>query len=183
MKYENLVLIGSLQTENITSTHEKSFIVDDVFTILQDAYENVTGGLHFKNKDELINTTDLWKVIYLEENIVGIVIYKAKKGLKMVALGIANFLNTKSQLFVKSMLSHIFKLTFANSWMEVSEGVEKFLIKNGGKKFFIKNSFASQLTGKTILSLDDDGYHYKREINGVAKTKIMIGTIKLQNIL
>ena len=97
----------------------------------------------------------------------------------MVALGVASFLNKKSKSIVKTMLSHIFQLSFANTWMEVSEGVEKFILKHGGERFLIKNTFASQLTGKTILSLDDDGYHYKREINGVIKTKVMIGTIKL----
>lgn len=179
MKYDNLILIGSLQTENITSTHEKSFLVNDVFTILQNTYKNVQGGLHFENEDELINKTDLWKIIYLDETIVGIVIYKAKKGLKMVALGIADFLNKTSQSIIKTMLSHIFQLTFSNTWMEVSEGVEKFILKHGGKRFLIKNTLASRLTDKEIVSLDEDGYHYKREINGVIKTKVMIGTIRV----
>lgn len=178
MNYNNLILIGSLQTETIKSTHEKLFIVDDVFTILQDAYKNIKGGLHFKDKDELINKSDLWKVIYLEERVVGIVIYKAKRGLKMVALGIASFLEKKSRCNIKTMLSHIFQLTFANSWMEVSEGVERFIIQNGGHHFLINNTLASQLTGKTILSLDADGYHYTREINGVTKTKVIVGTVK-----
>lgn len=178
MKYDNLVLTGSLQYEDILSQNEKIFIVDDVFKILEDSYRNVKGGLHFTDKDELINKTDLWKIIYLDEIIVGVIIYKAKKGLKMVALGIANSITHKSQSYIKSMLSTIFKLTFSNTWMEVSEGVEKFLIKNGGELFFIKNTMASQLTGKKILSLKNDGYHYTREINGIIKTKIMIGTFK-----
>ena len=38
MNYNNLILMGTLQTENIISTHEKSFIVDDVFTILDKVY-------------------------------------------------------------------------------------------------------------------------------------------------
>ncbi len=178
MNYNNLILIGALQTENIISTHEKSFIVDDVFTILSKAYQNVAGGLHFKDKDEFIHKTDLWKIIYLDEIIVGVVIYKAKRGLKMVALGIADFVSRKSQFLVKTMLSSIFKLTFSNSWMEVSESVEKFIIKYGGERFFIKNSFAHQFTNKNILSLCSDGYHYKREINGVVKTKVIVGTVK-----
>ena len=178
MKYDNLVLIGSLQYEDILSIHEKSFIVDDVFAILKNAYKNVAGGLYFKNKDELIFTTDLWKVIYLEENIVGVVIYKFKQGLKMVALGIADFLNNKFQFFIKTMLTYIFQHTFANTWIEVSEGVEKIILKNGGKNFLIKNTLANQLTGKPILSLLEDGYHYTREINGITKTKVIVGTVK-----
>ena len=179
MRYNNLVLTGSLQQEDILSKDEKVFIVDDVFKILEDSYRDVKGGLHFTDKDELINKTNLWKIIYLDEIIVGVIIYKAKNGLKMVALGIANFISRKSQSYIKTMLSAIFKLTFSNTWMEVSEGVEKFIIKNGGDVFFIKNTMAAQLTGKEILSLDTDGYHYTRKINGVIKTKIMIGTFKI----
>ena len=76
------------------------------------------------------------------------------------------------------MFSHIFKLTFANTWMEVSEGVEKFIIKNGGHNFIKKNSLVSQYIDKQIFSLHDDGFHYEREINGVLKSKIIVGTIK-----
>ena len=176
MNYNNLVSMGILQSENISSYREKAFIVDDIFTILQDAYRDVKGGLNFKNRDDLISTTALWKVIYLNENIVGVVIYKAKKGLKMVALGISSYLSKQSSSFTKAMLSYIFKHTFANTWMEVSEGVEKFIIKNGGENFFVKNTLAHQLTHKEILSLDDDGYHYVRMINGIKKRKIIIGT-------
>jgi len=179
MRYNNLVLTGSLQQEDILSKDEKVFIVDDVFKILEDSYRDVKGGLHFADKDELINKTNLWKIIYLDEVIVGVIIYKAKNGLKMVALGIANFISRKSQSYIKTMLSSIFKLTFSNTWMEVSEGVERFIIKNGGDIFFIKNTMAVQLTGKEILSLDKDGYHYTRKINGIVKTKIMIGTFKI----
>ena len=179
MNYNNLTQLELLQTEEISSTCEKVFIVDDVFAILEDAYKNVVGGLHFTSKDDLINTTDLWRVIYLDENIVGVVIYKAKHGLKMVALGIANISKT-ARISVKTMLVHLFKLTFRNSWMEVSEGVEAFITQNGGERFLIKNSLASKLTGKNIVSLNKNGHHYNREILGVVKTKVMIGTVKFK---
>ncbi|MBL0708247.1 MAG: hypothetical protein JJW00_04290 [Sulfurimonas sp.] len=178
MNYNNLITTGLLQNEDIISTSEKLFIVDDVFAILQDAYKNVKGGLNFEDKDHLIQNTSLWKVIYLDEVIVGVIIYKAKKGLKMVALGISSFLTKKYNKYIKKLFSHIFKSTFRYTWMEVSEGVEHFIIKNGGKSFLLKNTLATQLTGKQILALDDDGYHYKREINGVVKSKVIIGTIK-----
>lgn len=95
----------------------------------------------------------------------------------MVALGIANISRTTKH-FVKTMLTHIFKLTFNSSWMEVSEGVERFILKIGGDLFYINNSLATKLTGKDIVSLDINGYHYKREIVGIVKIKVMIGTAK-----
>ena len=178
MTYDNLIFAGLLQSENITSHKEKLFIVDDVFSILESAYSSVRGGLAFKSKDELIVTTTLWRVIYLHESVVGVIIYKAKRGLKMVATGVASFLNKREAISVKNLLAFMFKYTFRNTWMEVSEGLEKFILKIGGEGFLVSNSYAAGLTGKNILSLDSDGYHYTREIKGVVKRKVIIGAVR-----
>ena len=39
-------------------------------------------------KQDLLKNTSIWKVIYLDNNIIGVLIYKAKYGLKMVACAI-----------------------------------------------------------------------------------------------
>jgi len=179
MNYTNLILLDILKTENITSTQEKAFIADDVFDILAEAYSDVKGGLLFSSVDELILDTSMWRVIYFQSTIVGVVIYKAKGGLKMVALALSTHLNISIQKYAKSMLSYLFKLTFTNTWMEVSESAERFIIRNGGERYLIPNTLASKLTGKDVLSLCDDGYHYTREINGIIKTKIIVGNPKL----
>jgi len=100
----------------------------------------------------------------------------------MVALAISDHLAYRLRKHIKTMLKEIFQRTFGKSWMEVSEGAEKFLMKIGGKKFMIPNTLAASLTGKEILSLDADGYHYYREINGIVKRKIILGTIKNENL-
>jgi len=179
MKYENLILLEMLQSENITTTAEQSFLADEVFLLLQKAYSQVKGGLHFASADELVSKTSTWKVIYLDESIVGVVIYKAKRGLKMVALAITTELTKPFQNHTKTMLAYLFKVTFNNTWMEVSEGAEQFIVKHGGEKYFLSNTFASELTGKEIVGLCDDGYHYKRMINGVLKTKVILGNPKI----
>ena len=181
MNYTNLTSLGLLQTEYITSTSERVFIADDVFAILQEAYREVKGGLHFSSPDELVLKTSAWRVIYFHSTIVGVVIYKAKRGLKMVALALSSHINSSIKRHAKTMLSYLFKLTFANTWMEVSESAERFIIRNGGERYLIPNTIASKLTGKDVLSLCDDGYHYTREINGIIKTKIIVGNPKLQN--
>jgi len=180
MKFDDLVHYDFLHTEDITNSFEKALIADDVFSILKEAYTNVEGGLHFKNSDELICKTSLWRVIYYNATIVGVVVYKSKNGLKMVALALANFCNKSIKNYTKQMLSFIFKLTFNNSWMEVSEAAEKFILKNGGEKYLVPNKYAAKLTKKDILELCDDGYHYKREINGIIKTKVIIGNPKFK---
>jgi len=178
MKYDNLVAFGRLESDVVVSMVEKSYIADDVYTLLYKAYSTVKGGLHFVSPDELISKTSQWRVLYLDGNIVGVIIYKAKRGLKMVAMAICDTLNYSLRSHIKTMLSHIFKITFQNSWMEVSEGAEKFILKVGGERFLIPNTFASKLTDKNILSLDSDGIHYYREINGVIKRKVIIGTFR-----
>lgn len=178
MKYETLLSLGLLNTEDIRTTQEKLFVATDVFNILSSSYKDVKGGLHFKDIDDLIVSTSVWKVIYFEGDIVGLIIYKSKKGLKMVALGVSNLYGRTISKFTKKIISYIFKLTFSNTWMEVSEGVEKFIIKNGGEKYFISNKLAEKLTGKEILHLDSDNYHYIRDINGVLKRKVIVGTAK-----
>jgi len=178
MTYQTLTNFERLATDTISSMAEKSYIADEVYSLLLKAYANVKGGLHFESADELISKTSEWRVVYLDGNIVGAIIYKAKKGLKMVAMAISDTLNYAFRTHIKTMLSYIFRLSFRNSWMEVSEGAERFILRVGGERFIMPNTLASNLTGKNILSLDDDGVHYYREINGVIKRKIIIGTFQ-----
>lgn len=178
MKYENLVLWDMLYTDTVSTSFEKAFLADEIFALLHNTYKNVKGGLHFSNPDELVTNTSVWKVIYFQDTVVGVVIYKAKKGLKMVAMALSQKLNKSIKTHTRTMFSWLFKMTFNNTWMEVSEGAERFIIKNGGEKYLVPNTLASQLTGKEIIELCSDGYHYKRVINGILKTKVIIGNPK-----
>jgi len=179
MRYENLVHFGRLESDVVSSVVEMSYIADDVYEILLRAYADVKGGLLFATPDELISKTAQWQIIYLDGVVVGAIIYKAKRGLKMVAMAISDSLNYSFRTHIKTMLSDIFKLTFANSWMELSEGAERFITRIGGQKYFVPHGLASRLTGKEILGYCDDGYHYHREINGVVKRKVIIGQPRL----
>lgn len=63
------------------------------------------------------------------------------------------------------------------SWSEVS-GAAEVLIKRAGA-VPVSNKFAEILTGKRVLELDDDGYHYTRLIQGEPHTKIIYGFVDL----
>ena len=71
MKYENLVAFGRLESDVVVSMVEKSYIADDVYLLLHQAYTHVKGGLHFASPEELISKTSQWRVLYLDGNIVG----------------------------------------------------------------------------------------------------------------
>ena len=102
---------------------------------------------------------------------IGVIIYKAKFGLKMVALGLSDRFRKEAKI----ILSRVLRETLSRTWMEVSEGMERFMQKIGCEKFFIPNSYADKLTKKKIIKLCNDGYHYIREINGIPKRKVIVG--------
>ena len=160
--------------------YEKVLYADEVYSLLKESYKDVKGGLLFQNINDLVESTGNWDLIFFDSKVVGAIIYKAKKGFKMVALGISKHIDRRISTCVKSMLTVFCRSIFKFSWMEVSEGAEKFFMKNGASNYLIPNTFAKQLlTDKNIIELCDDGYHYKREIKkGVIKTKVLIGNPK-----
>jgi hypothetical protein len=97
----------------------------------------------------------------------------------MVALGIREDLNSFEQKATKKLLKRAIKMLLPKSWMELSEGAERFILKAGGENFLIPNSLVRELTSKDIIELCEDGYHYKRYINGVLKTKVLVGNPKV----
>ena len=160
--------------------YEKVLFAGEVYSLLKESYRDVKGGLLFKNINDLVESTGRWDLIFFDNKVVGAIIYKVKRGLKMVALGISKQIDRKISNCVKSMLTMFCRNIFRFSWMEVSEGAEKFFMKNGASNYLIPNIYAKQLLAdKEIIELCDDGYHYKREIKeGVIKTKVLIGNPK-----
>jgi hypothetical protein len=61
----------------------------------------------------------------------------------------------------------------------VSEKAERFIINQcGGHQYIISNSFTHQLLDNPF-AYEADGYHYRRNICGMNKAKMMIGTPQL----
>jgi len=172
------ILANSFFIEEVTTLKDKTFVADDVYELLLKAYATVKGGLHFINPTDLLTSTSLWQLIYHDEILVGAIIYKAKHGLKMVAMAIDHTVTQKIKRYTKEFISYIFQKSFSKIWMEVSESAEKFILKIGGDKFLVPNDYAINLTKKEIKGYEIDGYHYKREIQGILKTKVIIGTPK-----
>jgi hypothetical protein len=173
LKYSQLIKSELLYIEEVNH-YQKAFIVDDVFDILSIAYQDVVGGLHFVDTQDLLDNTDRWQIIYLDTQIIGAVIYKAKRGLKMVALGLSNFISKKIQYLAKNILGKFLQQSLRYTWTEVSESAERFMMKYGGRFYQISNAKAKEFLDKDI-QLCDDGYHYTRTIQGIQKTKIILG--------
>ncbi|MEA2092274.1 MAG: hypothetical protein U9O83_07915 [Campylobacterota bacterium] len=148
--------------------------IDRVWEVLEEGYENVKGGLYFKSKSELLTNTTLWKVVLFQGKVVAVTIYKAKKGLKLVAMSISN----KFRDVALSALARLIRRDLKICWMELSEAAESFVMKHGGKDYIVPNHLVEKILGKNIL-LADDGMHYTREVMHMKKKKILLGTIKI----
>ncbi len=162
--------MSTFKTINIYNPVDKVRWIDQVWKILNDAYSKVEGGLLFTDQCEIIRNTSIWKLIVENNKVIAVTIFKHKFGQKLVAMGTSNAIHAKEALIF--LISHSLERT----WMEVSEAVEVFIMKYcGGEKFLINQSEAVHYLNKTIETVGD-GYHYIREIAGVSKTKILLGT-------
>jgi len=153
---------------------EKAKYIDIIWDILLKGYEKVKGGLFFKSKDELIKTTVKWKIVLSDDNnVLAVSVYKAKKGLKLVAMSINQmFRNISIPALAKSI-----KEDLSTCWMEISEKAEEFVMQNGGLDFIIPNNLIQKiLEDKKIIAFSSDGNHYSRIIQNIQKEKILVGT-------
>lgn len=139
------------------------------------AYKNVAGGLHFNSPEHMLDDTHSWDVLYTEnDQMLALLLYKEKHGQKIVGLGATESQNYRHDAIAK--LGEHIRQKLYSAWIEVSERAESFVLRNGGENHRISNHYASQLTGKSILNFQEDGFHYVREICGIHKQKIIIGT-------
>jgi len=163
-----------LKIKILNSNKEKEKYIDEVWDVLTEGYRKVQGGLHFKSKYELIISTEFWKVICYKGKVIATTVYKAKKGLKLVALSVGNFFRD----IAISELKKVIKRDLKYCWMELSEAAEKFVMKLGGEKYIFPSAMVARVLGKEV-ELIDDGIHYIRLIMGTKKEKVLLGTIKL----
>jgi hypothetical protein len=76
------------KTITIRNSEAKELYINNVWTILFEAYKNVKGGLFFHSKEDLVASTAFWKIVMSNGEVIAVTIYKAKHGLKLVALAI-----------------------------------------------------------------------------------------------
>lgn len=157
---------------NMLTAPEKRKHADHIWAILQDAYATIGGYKGASNVDELVRDSHLWKGVRINGKIVAIAVYKKKNGRKRVAIG------TDGSPDAKKGVKEIMIEDLTRAWVETSGASERFLMKVGGKDRMIPNSRAAQLTGKEILNLNPDGFHYTRMIGGHRHEKVIVGIPK-----
>ena len=163
-----------IRIREVNSQHLKKEYVEEVWEILKEGYAKVKGGLHYRSKEDLIHKTDMWKVITYRGKCVAVTVYRKKQGIKLVALSVGR----EFKNIAISALRKVVKTDLKKCWMELSEAAEKFVMQLGGDKYIVPNNIAEIVLGKPI-KLTSDGIHYVREIMGVPKEKVLVGTVKL----
>lgn len=159
---------------NVMNPKDKQKYASQVWDILQQSYASLPGGFaSAATVDELIEKSWLWKLVKKNDKIVAVQIYKDQYGRKGIAGGTDGSALGKEEL-TKIIIDDI-KLN--RSWAEVSGAPERIMTKLGANP--IPNTLAAMLTGKEILDLNTDGYHYTRLIAGKPYEKIIFGTVNL----
>ncbi|MDD4914835.1 MAG: hypothetical protein PHW13_07335 [Methylococcales bacterium] len=167
----------STQLIRLVDSHQCSVWKNSVWDLLDTAYRNVAGGLHFASPDAMLDETQEWEILHDSGQILAALLYKHKHGRKIIAFGVTEQECRRHEVI--STLGEIIRHRLTDAWIEVSERAESFVLRNGGDHRRIPNRYASQLTGKSILSLKDDGFHYVREICGIRKQKLIVGTPRI----
>lgn len=159
---------------NAIKPEQKQKYAEQVWDMLQASYAGLPGGFATAATiEELIQKSLLWKMVKRDGKIVAVQIYKDQYGRKGIAGGTDGSSIGKSE-FSKIVADDI-KLN--RSWAEVSGSPERIMTKLGAQP--IPNTLAAMLTGKEILEINPDGYHYTRLIAGEPHEKIMFGTVNL----
>lgn len=159
---------------NVIRPKDKRKYASQVWDILQNSYASLPGGFATAATiDELIEKSWMWKLVKKNDKIVAVQIYKDQYGRKGIAGGTDGSYTGKIEL--NKIIIDDIKLN--RSWAEVSGAPEHIMTKLGASP--IPNTLAATLTGKEILSLNDDGFHYTRLIAGKPYEKIIFGTVNL----
>jgi len=162
--------------KNLFSDVEKDQYKHIVWEMLQNSYRSIGGikGNGFQSPDDMVKNIKMWKLYFKAGVLHVVVMYKDKSGRKLVALG------TSGSSLAKTELKKILAQEFDRSYMEVSESLLKFMVKEFGQDYIAANAIEN-----TKYDPPDPNYCklypklcqylYSRTIGGQKITKIMVG--------
>jgi len=156
----------------LISNSERSKYLDIVWDMLEKSYAKIGGFKSVDSKDTLIKETSLWKLVRKNNKIVAVSIYSDKLGRKAIG-GATDGTDEGKKALYQIWLEDIKQ---NRAWAEVSGAAEHIKTKLGEKP--VPNKFVAQILGKTLISLNPDGYHYTRLIAGEPHEKLLVGKVQ-----
>lgn len=166
---------------NLHTPEQKREYVDQVWDILQQSYIKIGGFKSASSPEELIEIPGYWKIVKRDDKVTAVNLYREvphTSTLKTYASGaVTDNYRATDQGKKDYMMMKRDDVKQQRSWAEVSGSAERVVKRLNSVP--IPNKFAEYLTGKEILHLNDDGYHYTRLIMGEPHEKIIYGFIGL----
>lgn len=164
---------------NIFNDSDKKLYVDTVWKMLYDSYKEIGGlkGSGYSSKEDMIQNIPFWKIIKKDNEIKAVIMYKDKKGRKLVALA------TDQSPEAKILITKTMREEFTRSYFEISHGLRSFIMKKLPdlyKRFLIRVDDAIEkglLDSNEITKIDE--YTYDRLIGKTHIEKNMLGTPNL----
>lgn len=183
----------------VTDKSEREVMADDIFEILNTAYDEIGGFNSFKDMDHFIDDSYLWYITYESERpdgeldinkILAVSVFRRSHGLKMVGMAANRFPNyskgSDDRLIAKnkakSAIEEHIRFVASKGWAEVSDRLETLFEKSlPWGKYAIDPEILKDNKVFKNLSIDLDGMHYYRPLrNGEEPIrKIAYGTIRL----
>ena len=172
---------------NLHTVDEKMKYAEPVWDMLLRSYQKIGGFKSAVSVEDLANEPGYWKILRRGDRITAVVVYKkiAKThNFKLIASATETILDPDSGKYKATLqglrdynLIKTSDIKMKRSWAEVSGPAERVMIKSGAQ--ILDNKYAAFLTGKEILKLNDDGYHYTRLIQGEPHEKVIVGFVNL----
>ena len=158
---------------NAFSKEDMRKYADEVWDILQKAYAYCGGMAGMDSVDQLIDETDMWKMVRKNGKIVAVSTYSNKRSGRKICYGGQDG-SEEGKIAFKKILEEDFKLKDRQSWAEVSGPMEVTALKQGAMPI---PAYIAELImkDKTFDSIHEDGFHYTRMIGGEPHTKLMVG--------
>lgn len=182
---------------NIVTKEDKSSAlkyVDEIFKMLQKAYEPIGGILGLDRKEDLIKDSDFWKIDRSVDGLKAVVVYTFKRGGRKLQYCASDGTDEgKKRLF--KIIEDDLRLIDREFWEEVSEAMECIYLKHGAVPLPI-DAVKALMYDKEILEVThedaeeyyaeasmrgiknpnnvEDGFHYKRMIGRRAEIKICV---------
>lgn len=159
---------------NALSKEDMKKHIDVVWDILNKAYEKIGGMAGMDSKEQLIDETDMWKMVRKNGKILAVKCYTFKRGgRKACYCGSDGSEEGKKALY--QMIKDDMRLKDRKAWIEGSGAIEHIYKKYGDATPIPAYIAQEIMKDKKFIKINPDGYHYTRLIGGEPHEKIMLG--------
>lgn len=184
----------------ISDISEKEQFKDEMFTFIDEAYDELGGFRSFKDKDRFATDSYLWYITYAGpqpiskseldiDRVYVVSVFRKNHGIKLVGLARRKLGNSTSSSIENkqirrdansALIQHI-KFVSDKGWAEVSDKLEKWFWDVLGYKYIIDPYLLKDNKIFKDIEVDIDEFHYYRPLrkNGQLLRKIAYGTIKI----